>query len=255
MRVLESLVAKNLANAEDRFLLARLYEVNGDWPKAREAYRDLNLRTKNLSGPGIPQPPSRIPDPVRARPASKSQGEATIRTWPRHNLLSTSSSSFSPTNSAPSFSRWKSIRLATNSTRPLDLIQTSAKRPDLAPIAVRTLADLAEKLGRFDIAEPLYRRYAALPNPRDGAIVQALFLGRHGQVKDALDLCEPLWANPENVETVAAACVEVITSSNDAPDQVQVDRVAGWLEQAIKQKRLRAPAGCTGQLPGTADTL
>ena len=47
IEVLESLVGKNLANAEDRFLLARLYEISGDWPKAREEYRDLNLRTKN----------------------------------------------------------------------------------------------------------------------------------------------------------------------------------------------------------------
>ena len=47
IEILESLIDKNLANAEDRFLLARLYEVSGDWPKARETYRDLNLRTKN----------------------------------------------------------------------------------------------------------------------------------------------------------------------------------------------------------------
>ena len=104
---------------------------------------------------------------------------------------------------------------------------------------------MAEKLGRFDIAEQLYRQYAALPNTRDGKIVLALFLGRHGHVKEALDLCEPLWANPRNVETVAATCIEVVTSSNDPPDPVQVDRVAGWLEQAIKQKNdSTLPAGC-----------
>ena len=39
-----------------------------------------------------------------------------------------------------------------------------------------------------------------------------------------------------NAETVATACIEVVTASNDPPDPVQVDRVAGWLEQAIKQK-------------------
>ena len=69
----------------------------------------------------------------------------------------------------------------------VELIQTSAKRSDLAPIAIETLAELAEKLDRFDIAEPLYRRYAALLKPRDGTIVLALFLGRNGHVKEALD--------------------------------------------------------------------
>ena len=47
IEILESLITKNLANAEDRFLLAHLYEMSGDWPKARVAYRELNLRTKN----------------------------------------------------------------------------------------------------------------------------------------------------------------------------------------------------------------
>ena len=41
------MIVKNLANADDRFLLARLYEISGDWPKARVAYRELNLRTRN----------------------------------------------------------------------------------------------------------------------------------------------------------------------------------------------------------------
>ena len=118
-----------------------------------------------------------------------------------------------------------------------ELIQTSANRPDLAPLEVRKLAELAENLGRFDIAEPLYRRFAALLKPRDGAILQAKFLGRNGHVKDALDFCGPLWADPENVETVAQVCIEVINASNDPPDKDQVDRVARWLEQAIKQKK------------------
>ena len=47
IEILESLIGKNMANSDDRFLLARLYEVNGDWPRARVAYRELNLRTKS----------------------------------------------------------------------------------------------------------------------------------------------------------------------------------------------------------------
>ena len=39
---------RNLATSEDRFILARLYEAIDDWPKAREKYRELNLRTRNL---------------------------------------------------------------------------------------------------------------------------------------------------------------------------------------------------------------
>ena len=46
----------------------------------------------------------------------------------------------------------------------VELIQTTATRSGLAPLTLKTLAELAEKLGRVDVAEPLYRRYAALPN-------------------------------------------------------------------------------------------
>lgn len=35
---------------------------------------------------------------------------------------------------------------------------------------------------------------------------------------------------------MAATCIGVVTASNDTPDLAQVDRVTGWLEQAIKQK-------------------
>ena len=48
IEILETLADKNLATSEDRFLLAHLYEAIGDWPKAREKYRELNLRTRNL---------------------------------------------------------------------------------------------------------------------------------------------------------------------------------------------------------------
>ena len=36
---------------------------------------------------------------------------------------------------------------------------------------------------------------------------------------------------------LAVACIQVVIVSNDPSDPVQVDRVAGWLEQAIKQKK------------------
>ena len=35
---------------------------------------------------------------------------------------------------------------------------------------------------------------------------------------------------------VAQVCMKLITASNDPLDQVHVDRVGDWLEQAIKQK-------------------
>jgi cellulose synthase operon protein C len=120
--------------------------------------------------------------------------------------------------------------------RAVELIQTSAARPGLAPLALKPLAELAERLGRVDIAEQLYRRYEALPNVRDGKIVRAKFLGRQGQIKEALDLCEPLWADPRDVEVAAAACISVVTSAKALSDPEQLERVTSRLKQAIKQR-------------------
>lgn len=51
-----------------------------------------------------------------------------------------------------------------------------------------------------------------------------------------MDLCEPLWADPRNVEVAAAACIGVITSTNALSDPQQLERVTSRLEQAIKQR-------------------
>ena len=63
-----------------------------------------------------------------------------------------------------------------------------------------------------------------------------MFLGRQGHIKEALDLCEPLWANPRNVEVTASAYVAIITSTRTLPDTKQIERVTSWLKQAIKQR-------------------
>ena len=47
IEILESLAGENLANSNDRFDLARLYDVTGDWPKARLEYHELDLKTRN----------------------------------------------------------------------------------------------------------------------------------------------------------------------------------------------------------------
>jgi cellulose synthase operon protein C len=236
IEALESLVARSLANAEDRFLIARLYEMNGDWPKARERYRDLILRTTKLKDlESLIRRPLYLAQFVIDLLQNHKAGDDQDLT--EAQLVVDELKQLQPEQLSTLRLQVNLYKARNQLDKAADLIQTAAKRLDLQPIAVKTLAELAEALDRFDIAEPLYRRYTALLKPRDGAINLALFLGRNGHIKEALDLCEPLWANPDPVEGVARACVQVVISSNDAPDQVQVDRVAGWLEQAIKQRR------------------
>ena len=72
------------------------------------------------------------------------------------------------------------------------------------------------------------------PTPNQFALVG--FLARHGRLKDAVDLCETLWADADLREKVAAACVEILCDPAAPPRRAQVRRVIGWIERARPEK-------------------
>jgi tetratricopeptide (TPR) repeat protein len=231
IEILQSLVEKKLANAEDQFLLARLLETSGNWPTAHEAYRELIAKTKT---PRDLETPKRRPyylakfatDLLRNRKAGDEQDLTEAQDLVNELKL------LQP-NSLNTIGCQVEIDRARNQIdKAAEAIRAFADRPDLTPLALATLADLSEKLGRFDQAEQLYHR---LTDPRKASrdkLPLALFLGRRGRVKEALDICEPLWADERELEVVAAKCIEVVTAS-DKDDPAQLDRAAGWLEKAL----------------------
>ena len=75
IEILETLADKNLATSEDRFSVARLYEAIGEWQKAREKYRELNLRTRNSPGYGDFQSSTFLHRSVCEQPSS------TLQSW------------------------------------------------------------------------------------------------------------------------------------------------------------------------------
>jgi cellulose synthase operon protein C len=232
IEILESLIGKNIANADDRFLLASLYEVNGDWPKAKVAYRELNLRTKS----------SRDLETLNRRPLYLGQFvNCLLRNHKAKNEedlieaedLVDELKQLQPEQLSTLFFQVEVARLRNQVEKALDLIQTSAQRADLAPLTIKKLAELAEKLGRLEVAERLYRRYASMAI-QDGKTELVMFLGRQNRISDALDLCESIGANPGNAEIAAIASIKLVLSTNVPPREI--DRVTSWLEQAIKQR-------------------
>ena len=120
-----------------------------------------------------------------------------------------------------------------------ELLQGFANQPNLTAAAHAKVAEIAEALGRFELAEKLYHgileRWPDLPQ---GKIWLVAFLGRRGRVKDALDQCESLWPNTKEPERLASLSIQTIfaTSNSKDPnskDPAQVSRVADWLEQAV----------------------
>ena len=100
---------------------------------------------------------------------------------------------------------------------------------------VATLARLTEQLDQGNVAERLYRRYAALATISDGRRTLAAFLGRHGRVNDALDALAPLWSQTRDVEALAGTCFQLIVAAEKTVDDAQFERVAAWLNEAIKR--------------------
>ena len=190
IEILESLIGRNLANADDRFLLARLYEINGDWPKARETYRELNLRTKT----------TRDMETLNHRPLYLDQFVTSLL---RNHKASDDQDLIEAQDLVDELKQLQPDQLSTlvlqvevararnQLDKAVDLIQTSAKRSDLAPWP-RTLAELAENLGRLDVAEQLYRRTRSAEHEMARLCLPCFSAAMPCQ--GALDLCEPLWA-------------------------------------------------------------
>jgi len=121
--------------------------------------------------------------------------------------------------------------------RAAELIRAFAARPQLTSHVIETLANLAEKVGRFELAEQLYRRHAKLSATSQGKITLAKFLGRRDRTAEALDICEPLWSNPAEIETTASACIDVVINGTKKPDPTQLNRVSKTLDQALAQSQ------------------
>ena len=235
IEILESLADKNLANSEDRFLLAQLCELSGDWPRAREKYRELNLRTKVL--PDMEALINRrayylstfADGLLRHHQSGDEQNLAEIQ------KLVDEIKQLQPNALGTVLIQVKLDQARNQLDEATKRIRAFADRPNQTPQVLEALAAEAEKLGQFELAEQLYDRRKAMPDVLRGKVLLAAFLGRRGRAKDALDICEPLWANTRDIKAVAAVCIDVLFGANSTrtPAPEQLKRVAGWLDRAL----------------------
>ncbi len=191
--VLEALAAKDLANTADRLLLAQLEEASGHWSRALAVYRDPKLSTVNTRGA----------ESFRMRSAYLNQFAASLL---RHHQPGAEADLVEAQKLADELGQREPDVLGTvvlqvavyharkQVYKALEVIERAARRAKPAPRSLKTLATLAEQLDHLDVAERFYRQYAAEPKIQDGTMTLALFLGRHGHVKEGLDLLTPLWA-------------------------------------------------------------
>lgn len=238
IKVLQSLVTQSLATGDDRFLLAQLTEASGDWPGARELYRGLISRPDNVRDletlnrwPGYLFQFARAL--LRHHQAGNDQDLAEVQDV-IGKLKRLQADSFDVL--ALEVER---CRLQNQLDRAAELIANFANRSGLLPPAYSRLAEMAVKLGRPELAERLYKEIVnRWPDLSQGTMLLAEFLGRRGQVKEALDLCEPLWLNTKQPDLLAVVSIRAVFGASDSTvpnshDPTQVSRVAGWVERAL----------------------
>ena len=234
--ILESLIDKHVANNQDRFRLAKLQERDGNWLKAREQYRELNLRTKSsLDSEAQKQRSDYLA--VFAKSLLQHRESDDMSALTEAQELVDQLKQLDP-QGLSTLALEVEVKAAQNQPeKAAELIQQYASRPNLSPTAIRDLASIAERiLGQSELAEKLYRQYADGPTAQRGKLELAAFLGRNRKVKEALDVIEPIWSTTREPELVVLDCMKVLFGSdaNQVPDATQLGRVAHWMEQELE---------------------
>jgi len=261
IEIVSSLVGENPNALEDRLLLAQINELAGDWPKAREQYDELVARTEDKEDPDIlsrravylelfirdlirhshsneGQELTKARDVVDKLKALQPDG---LNTLILEVVLNQAQAQFekeaalkhkqagNDVEEAAALEREKNHR-----AKAVALVQAFANRPELTLRELEILADQAERQNELDLAEKLQRQVAAkAPNSR-GTMALALFLGRRGNVKEALALLKPLWPTTRSPEQLAIVSFTVVMQSNSV-DPADLKQVIDWLTEALNR--------------------
>ena len=234
--MLEKLMATGLANPDDRYLLARLYNGDGDWPKAREQYRAMAAQ---IGSNGMPRPSTVTSIMSSSMPPSCSgifRPTRIRRTLNEAQELAEKVKVLRP-DSLDLLMLEARIQKARNEiSKAVELIEAGADRPKLPPGDLLRLAMLAEEFGQPELAERLLKKLASQQDRLENRLPLVRFLARTGRVGAALDLCEQLWKGTTNPEALVPSLLDVVLSDKSKDRTAELDRVAGWLQQGLEQR-------------------
>ena len=209
--VLEGVIGREPATADDLFLLAQLYEADGDWSKSRE--RMLKLLSSQGKNPVL------LAHYTRALLRHNRPDEA--RLW----LAKLEEAD--PRSPATQEVKARVLHAQGRGAEAVTLLEAYARdhADQAAPIA-----QLLEDLDQFPAAEAMNRTLVARSKRPEAALVLAGFLGRRGRTREALDLCDRAWDTCPP-EAVANASITILYGAKNDNDQHQ--RVGRRLDEAI----------------------
>jgi tetratricopeptide (TPR) repeat protein len=213
IELLDILVVRNVATAEDRFLIAQLAEKTDDWRRARgEMERLLTLHEKN---------PTYLVHHIRSLLRHGDVDEARVWLGKLEQVQLV----------APTTIEIKARVLAAQG-RGADAVSLLKEYAGKAPDQVGGVARLLEEVGQAAAAEELYRTFVSQSKKPEDMLVLAQYYARQDRLNEALDLCEQAWKKCPP-EVVSTPTVTALFSATHVDDE-QYRRVVHLLEGAIQ---------------------
>ncbi|HKM52378.1 MAG TPA: tetratricopeptide repeat protein, partial [Isosphaeraceae bacterium] len=221
-KVLENMVGANLAEPEDCYKLALIYSNDRDWSDAHEQFKKLLEQTKKTGDPEVlkrrPDYIAQFIDELLKRYQSDQRQELLNEA---QDLLA-ELKVLLPDAFNVVVLEARLFKAQNQIGKAIELIQVIAKRPDLSDPVSQLLAKLADQLGETKLAEKLLRQLVEKSDRPQNRLALALFLGRHGGVKEALDQCEPLWNATTNPEELVEGTLKVLSFPDGDRDKTQL---------------------------------
>jgi tetratricopeptide (TPR) repeat protein len=219
VRLLEESGGRRPLDPAERFLLAQLYAVTGDWPMARARLAAL------LQDPAARDNPLFVSYYAMGliREGDKDEAE----TWVKKL------EDLRPDSLQAAELRARLLVVQGDRAKARDVLTRLADRKDAPALGV---AVLLEQLGIGDAAEPFYKRFVEETKPKqpEAVLILATYYARQNRLKEALDICREAWTTCKP-EVVAEACVTALYSVQN-PDKGQVKQAIDWVEEARGKK-------------------
>jgi tetratricopeptide (TPR) repeat protein len=218
IKILEEMARRNVANPDDLFLLAQIYDADGDWSRASQQF------TACLSS-GTAKP-AQLAEYVRALLRHGRLNEA-IPVAERLEKLAP--------RDALTIEIKARVLIARGQAGDAEQLLQAFVREDERRLG--WAAKLLESLGRTAAAEAMFRQFVEKFQKQQPTVTLALagFLGRQGRTKDALDLLDETWKTcPTNaVPAVSSTSIVVLYGAKD-DDGALGRRVEERLEAALR---------------------
>jgi cellulose synthase operon protein C len=215
IKILETMKNEGRLAPEDRYLLAQLYEVTGEWPRAREMML-------SLVGAGNTSPVFLL----RMAASFLRENEVDVA----RTCLTQIKKAASPQALAPLVLEAHILKAEGKVSPAVELLQkyaTGTKEANLLQVA-----GAIEQI-KPPAAEEYYRKYVEQSKQPESVLVLAVYLGRQNRANEGLDLCERAW---RTCPAAAVAFASVGVLSTVQATQEQLRRVDRWLGDAMTKE-------------------